>query len=140
MISHLRKKEKGKDGFYFWLQQTRKCDVVTTGDETSALFLEMSLIRGNLPPYNKQIKEFRNYVYLVVKMKEHYPTLTVADELQNDSNRYFGPFRKEYRIREGIKLLRVHRDHHPLISLEKHGVVVVVFPLSTWARAARPDS
>ncbi len=106
LLSHLRKKEKASDGFYFWLQQTKKCDVITTGDETSALFLEMSLIRGNLPPYNRQIKEFRNYVYIVVKKKEYYPTITVADELHDDGNLYFGPFRKEYRIRDGIKLLR----------------------------------
>lgn len=106
LLSHLRKKEKGNDGFYFWLQQSAKCDVVTTGDEMSALFLEMSLIRGNLPPYNKQIKEFRNYIYIVVKMKEYYPTITVADELRQDGNLYFGPFRKEYRIRDSIKLLR----------------------------------
>jgi exonuclease SbcD len=106
LLFHLRKQESGNDGFYFWLQQTKKCDVVTTGDETSALFLEMSLIRGNLPPYNKQIKEFRNYVYIVLKKKEYYPTIAVADELQNDGNLYFGPFRKEYRIRDAIKLLR----------------------------------
>jgi exonuclease SbcD len=106
LLSHLSKKEKGSNGFYFWLQQAKKCDVIITGDEMSALFLEMSLIRGNLPPYNKQIKEFRNYVYIVVKTKEYYPTITVADELKNDGNRYFGPFRKEYRIRDAIKLLR----------------------------------
>lgn len=106
LLSHLRKQEKGNDGFYFWLQQTKKCDVIITGDEMSALFLEMSLIRGDLPPYNKQIKEFRNYVYIVVKTKEYYPTISMADELQNDGNLYFGPFRKEYRIRDAIKLLR----------------------------------
>jgi DNA repair exonuclease SbcCD nuclease subunit len=106
LLSHLRKKEKGNDGFYFWLQQTKKCDIVTTEDELSALFLEMSLIRGDLPPYNRQIKEFRNYVYIVVKQKEFYPTIRVIDELKEDRNLYFGPFRKEYRIRDGIKLLR----------------------------------
>ncbi len=106
LLTHLRKKEKRNDGFYFWLQQTKTCNAIITADEMSALFLEMNLIRGELPPYNKQIKEFRNYVYLVVKVKEHYPTVRVSEEVLQDGNLYFGPFRKEYRIRDGIKLLR----------------------------------
>ncbi|MCK4233435.1 metallophosphoesterase [candidate division WOR-3 bacterium] len=106
LISHLRRKEKGNEGFYFWLKQVKKCDTVITGDEFSALFLEMSLIRSNLPPYNKQIKEFQNYVYLVVRNDIYFPTIRVVDEKKNDGNPYFGPFRKEYKIRENVKFIR----------------------------------
>lgn len=105
LLSHLWRKEKGNEGFYFWLKQAKICDIVTTDDEFSALFLEMSLIRSNLPPYNKQIKEFQNYVYLTVRQDTYFPTIRVVDEVKNDGNPYFGPFRKEYKIRENIKLI-----------------------------------
>ncbi len=106
LLSHLRKKEVGGQRFYFWLNQICKVDVVTTEDESTALFVEMSLIRGELPPYNRQIKEFRNYVYIVVQKNMSYPTIKVVDEISNDGNPYFGPFRKEYKIRENIKFIK----------------------------------
>ncbi len=106
LISHLRRKEKKNEGFYFWLSQVKSCELVITGNELSALFLEMSQIRSNLPPYNKQIKEFRNYIYLVVKKNSTFPTIRVADEIGNDGNLYFGPFRKEYKMREAVRQLR----------------------------------
>ena len=106
LVSHLRRKEKGNEGFYFWLKQVKNADIVTTGDEISALFLEMSLIRSNLPPYNKQIKEFQNYVYLTIRENIYFPVIKVVDEVKDDGNHYFGPFRKEYKIRENIKSIR----------------------------------
>lgn len=106
LLSHLRRKEKGNEGFYFWLKQVDKTDIVTMGNEFSALFLEASLIKSDLPPYNKQIKEFQNYVYLVVRKDIYFPTIDVVDEIKKDGNPYFGPFRREYKIRENIKLIR----------------------------------
>jgi len=106
LISHLRNKKKSNGGFYFWLKQVMKVEIITTGDEFSALFLEMSLIRSELPPYNKQIKEYQNYVYLVVQKDISYPTIKIVDEVRNDGNPYFGPFKKEYKIRENIKFIK----------------------------------
>jgi len=106
LFSHLRRKEKGNEGFYFWLKQVKKIDTVITGDEFSALFLEMSLIRSNLPPYNKQIKEYQNYVYVTVRKDINFPIIRVVEEVKKDGNLYFGPFRKEYKIRESIKFMR----------------------------------
>jgi DNA repair exonuclease SbcCD nuclease subunit len=106
LVSHLRRIEKGNEGFYFWLKQVKKIDIVTTSDELSGLFLEMSLIRSNLPPYNKQIQEFQNYVYLTIREDICFPTIKVVDEVKDDGNHYFGPFRKEYKIKENIKLIR----------------------------------
>jgi len=106
LLSHITNKEKDKPGFYFWLKQVKKFDFVETGDEFSALFLEMNLIRINMPPYNRQIKEFQNYVYLVLKKNMYFPIIMVVDEMKNDGNLYFGPFRREYKIRENIRFIR----------------------------------
>ncbi|MCK4584181.1 hypothetical protein KAU13_02065, partial [candidate division WOR-3 bacterium] len=36
----------------------------------------------------------------------YFPTIRVVDEVKNDGNPYFGPFRKEYKIKENIKLIK----------------------------------
>jgi exonuclease SbcD len=104
--SHLRRKKKRNEGFYFWLRQVIQCDVVETKDEFSALVLELSLIRSLLPPFNKQIKEYRNYVYLDVMHDKYFPIVRIVDEIKDDKNSYFGPFRKEYKVRENVKFIR----------------------------------
>lgn len=106
LLAHLRKKENKNEGFYFWLQQVDKVNIIPTAEELSAMFIEINLIRNFLPPYNKQIKEFQNYVYLVIRKDINFPTIDVVSEVKNDGNTYFGPFRKEHKIRENVKILR----------------------------------
>ena len=65
-------------------------DFIATSTEMEALILENTLIKKHQPKYNIDLKDSRQYAYLIIK-DENYPRLMLARD-QKQKGQYFGPF------------------------------------------------
>ncbi len=64
----------------------------TVGSEIEALILESQLVKRHQPPYNVQLREYPNYVFLRLNDGGGYAYLEVVNTLEPDGVAYFGPF------------------------------------------------
>ncbi len=66
--------------------------VIIAETEFEALVLENSLIKRHKPRYNILLKDDKGYPFLRLDLREEYPRFTLANRVENDGARYFGPF------------------------------------------------
>ena len=69
------------------------CDIeyFITNNETEALLLENNLIKKNQPKYNIDLKDAKTYPMLKIT-QEPIPRIIKCREINNNKDRYFGPF------------------------------------------------
>jgi excinuclease ABC subunit C len=87
---------------YFAVQRDRKTRAMMThahevewlmvGSEVEALILESQLVKRHQPPYNVQLKDYPNYLFLRLNDGGGYPYLEVTSAVEADGAPYFGPF------------------------------------------------
>ncbi len=80
-------------------------DFKQTSTELEALILESRLIKSFLPKYNRQLKQYKNYPFIKVNLKNEFPRVYLTYDCPNDGNYYFGPFNKSYNLVEDIHLI-----------------------------------
>ncbi len=67
-------------------------DVIIADSEFEALVLENSLIKRHKPHYNILLKDDKGYPYVRLAVNEPYPRFSLANRVQEDGARYFGPY------------------------------------------------
>ena len=98
--------------------QIAKIDFIQTGSEVEALLLESNLIKKQLPKYNVEWKDDKNYLYIKVegikrgkgnkgKMREEdFPRIYPVRRPQEPEAKYFGPFTDSGAVRRTLAFLR----------------------------------
>ena len=84
------------------VSQIADIEHIVTGSELEALLLESKLIKNHLPLFNRQQRNFKNYVFIKIDFYEEFPKLYVTHVVKPDGGEYFGPFRKSLIVREVV--------------------------------------
>jgi len=74
------------------VSQIDRFDTIIAGSEFEALVLENSLIKRHKPRYNILLKDDKGYPYIRLSVRDPYPRFSMANRMQEDGARYFGPF------------------------------------------------
>ncbi|GMT49840.1 MAG: hypothetical protein IEMM0008_1379 [bacterium] len=80
-------------------------DFKQTPTELEALILESRLIKSLLPKYNRLLKQYKNYPFIKVNLKNEFPRVYMTQDCPDDGNYYFGPFNNTYSLVEDIHLI-----------------------------------
>jgi len=72
------------------VSQIADVDFIVTDNEVEALILENSIIKKNQPKYNIDLKDSKNFAYIMIT-REKFPRITIARKKEEDAD-YFGPF------------------------------------------------
>ncbi len=86
------------------LQRANNLDYIITENESSALLLELSLIRKYDPPYNVRLKG-EPYPYIAIT-KEEFPRIEISRNNRDPNKIYFGPFVNPSFARKLISIIR----------------------------------
>jgi excinuclease ABC subunit C len=86
-------------------QEIRSVEWIRTGSELEALLLESRLVKQNLPRFNTLLRNYRNYPFIKVDLKEEYPRLEITRTLERDDAIYFGPFSNSRNIHQVVETL-----------------------------------
>ncbi len=84
----------GANFFRGWSRQIAEIEVRPASSDFEALLIEAELIRRSRPPFNRQMRRWRDYCYLRENGKPHRQ-LEVCDR-PCPGNRCFGPFRSRH--------------------------------------------
>ena len=82
-------------------------DVIVADSEFEALVLENSLIKRHQPHYNILLKDGKGYPYIRLDVRSAYPTFSLANRVEEDGARYFGPYASRGNTQEIIDAIRV---------------------------------
>lgn len=83
-----------------------KVEYIITSSETEALLLESSLIKRHQPPYNVDLKDDKNFLYIKVTVNEEFPRVFTVRRVSNDKAKYFGPYVSAFSVRQTLNTLR----------------------------------
>ena len=81
-------------------------DFFVTASEQEALILELNLIKRYRPRYNVQLKDDKTFPYLKIDLNEDWPGVYVTRRLEENGERYFGPFTNARSVRQAMKMIR----------------------------------
>ena len=96
-----------------------RVDFIETPSEAEALLLEASLVKEQLPKYNKMLRDDKSFPYLKISAEE-YPRLLIARGRKADGARYFGPYTDVRVLRQAVKMLRREFTISPCFILIIH--------------------
>lgn len=68
-------------------------EVVLVPTEFEALLLECNIIKKHKPRYNILLKDDKNFPYIKITVNEDYPRVLLARKRENDSAKYYGPYK-----------------------------------------------
>ncbi len=88
------------------VKEIAKVEYIITSSETEALLLESSLIKQHQPPYNIDLKDDKNFLYIKITTAEDFPRVFTVRKLAKDKALYFGPFASAGAVRQTLRLLR----------------------------------
>ncbi|MCF0136863.1 MAG: excinuclease ABC subunit UvrC [Oscillospiraceae bacterium] len=74
------------------VQKVADFSVIVVDSEFESLVLENSLIKQHQPHYNILLKDDKGYPFIRVDTAEEYPHFELANKVQKDGAKYFGPF------------------------------------------------
>jgi excinuclease ABC subunit C len=87
-------------------EQVTDFDVTVCTTELEALVLETNLIKQFKPKYNVLMKDDKNYVFVRITVKDHYPTVGLVRRVFDDGAKYFGPKMSAYDMQQTLSVLR----------------------------------
>ena len=73
------------------LRETARIDHLTCSSTLEAAVLEIRLIHGHEPRFNRQGTTWRRYAYVRLSLGERFPRLSAARVLKDDGSLYIGP-------------------------------------------------
>jgi excinuclease ABC subunit C len=79
---------------------------IVVDSELEALILEMNLIKRHRPKYNVRLKDDKRYPYVKVHWADPFPKVTVTRRMEDDGNRYFGPYTSMWAVHQTLDVLR----------------------------------
>lgn len=80
-------------------------EVVETGSEIEALFLESELIKRYKPFFNVEWRDEKNFLYLEIT-KENFPGVFLVRQPADKASIYFGPFVESNILKKSLRILR----------------------------------
>lgn len=80
-------------------------ETTITANETEALLLEQTLIKGSRPPYNILLRDDKSYPYVYLS-DGAFPRLSIHRGAKKGKGRFFGPYPSAGAIRESLSLLQ----------------------------------
>ncbi len=90
------------------LRETADIDVILTGSEKEAAFLENNYVQEHQPRFNLRLKDDKSFPYLKITAGEPYPGIYFSRRVEDDGSRYFGPYNPASRARSSIHLVNKH--------------------------------
>ena len=87
------------------LSEIHDIDIIETDSEREAFLLENNLIRKYQPKYNIRLKDDKSYPYLKITVKEEFPRILFTRRIEQDGNKYFGPFAPAFQAKNTIRLV-----------------------------------
>ena len=88
------------------VERIRDIEFIITESELEALVLECNLIKKYKPHFNVRLKDDKRYPYIKVTWQEAFPKVYVTRRMDNDGERYFGPFTAVWAVHETMDTLR----------------------------------
>lgn len=86
--------------------QIADLETIVTRSELEALILESNLIKRHRPKLNVVLRDDKQYPYLRLPMKEHFPRLSIVRRVQKDGALYYGPYTPAGALRETLKVIK----------------------------------
>ena len=74
------------------VQKVADFNVIVVDSEFESLVLENSLIKQHQPHYNILLKDDKGYPFIKIDLRSDYPVFELANRVQNDGAKYFGPY------------------------------------------------
>ncbi len=89
-------------------------EYTVVNSELESLFLENTLIKEYMPPYNIKLRDDKNYAFIKIDYSTEIPQLSYARKIEADAadgprkakNRYFGPYSSTAKIRKTLEFIR----------------------------------
>jgi len=81
-------------------------ETIVTDSELEALILECNLIKRYRPYYNVRLKDDKHYPFIMLTMNEPFPRAVITRKVQNDGNRYFGPYTDSRAVYETLGVIK----------------------------------
>ena len=80
-------------------------EVIETDSEVEALLVENRLIKDIQPRYNARLLDDKTFPYLMITVKDDYPSVFITREPRTDAKLY-GPFTSVIALKEAVNLLQ----------------------------------
>jgi DNA polymerase III subunit epsilon len=87
------------------LRQVAHVEAHETASELEALLLESKLVKRYLPAANSQLRDYRNYPFIRLDLREPHPRLVATRARPTDGADYFGPFRRAGTVASAVVFL-----------------------------------
>ena len=81
-------------------------EYIVVDNEAEALILECNLIKKNRPKFNVLLKDDKTYPYIKIDLKSDYPNVSITRKIQNDGNKYFGPYANSGSAKEMVDFIK----------------------------------
>lgn len=96
----------------FLLAEAVDIEYTVVNSELESLFLENTLIKEYMPPYNIKLRDDKNYAFIKIDYSTEIPQITYARKIMEDkqpdapNTRYFGPYSSTAKIRKTLDFVR----------------------------------
>jgi excinuclease UvrABC nuclease subunit len=80
-------------------------EAIETSSELEALLLESKLVKRYLPQANSQLRDYHDYPFIKLDIKDACPRLEATRERPTDGTLYFGPFRRAGVVASAVTFL-----------------------------------
>lgn len=96
----------------FLLAEAVDIEYIVVNSELESLFLENTLIKEYLPPYNIKLRDDKNYAFIKIDYNTEIPQITYARKIMEDkkpdspNTKYFGPYSSTAKIRKTLDFVR----------------------------------
>ncbi len=80
-------------------------EAIETGSELEALFLESRLVKRYQPDANRLLRDYRDYPFVKLDLRERFPRLVATRERPSDGALFFGPFRRASSVASAVVFL-----------------------------------
>ncbi len=89
-----------------WIGEIADIDFVECESEVDALLMEARLIKDIQPKHNKDLKDDKNFPYLMITTREEFPRVEVTREPKDKGVKLYGPFASAGALRGAIQILQ----------------------------------
>ena len=92
----------------FLMSEATDLDYIVSSNELESLFLENTLIKQHLPPYNIKLRDDKNYAFIKIDLRSEIPQLLYSRKIDDDPKhaRFFGPYSSAQKIRKTLDFIR----------------------------------
>lgn len=88
------------------VSQIKNLEVIKVNSELEALLLEVNLIKKHQPFFNSQLKDGKDYLYIIFTKDDFPAVLTARKPDLEKAKFYFGPFTSSRSARTTLKIIR----------------------------------